>query len=118
MLRLLYRAINKLREETDKGSESHGIATGEDFSAIDINDVAQYLECIETNAHGQDNTERGEVRPKAQSVQEPGKIVGKETVILEPTQNAHAQHHCGDADRSFKPWLPTCHLQQATTSKS
>ena len=118
VLCLFYRACHQLRKEADKGGEGHGIATGGDAVAIHVNDVAQNLEGIETDTHGQDDAERGEVGPQTESTQETSQIFGKESVILEPTEHTDAHHHRGNAHSPLAMRLPTRPAHQATARES
>jgi len=46
---------NELREETDEGEEGEQVARGTNLPAVDIDGVAQRLEGVEADAHGQDH---------------------------------------------------------------
>jgi len=77
----LDRACHQLREEAHEGEELHDVAGGLQLLPVDIDAVAQRLECVETDADRQYKMQQQivAIALKKQS----GKRVGEEIVVFE-----------------------------------
>jgi hypothetical protein len=77
-----------LREEADEGKEGDGIFSGFQLSAVAVDGVAEGLEGIEADAHGQNNIEgadRGFGTQQGKGIDE---ILGEEVIVFEEAEEA------------------------------
>ena len=84
----LDRAGDQLREEGDKQRIFEEIALGADLAPVDVHGVAQRLEGIKRDAHGQQHIHRRRLIDDMQMCQQRVDVVQQEIGIFEIAQNA------------------------------
>jgi hypothetical protein len=91
----LYGPGHQLREEAHECSEGHEILGGLQLPAIDIDAVAQGLEGVETDAHGQQYLQCRDLQGHAQQGEGRDEVVDEKVEILEETEQSEVDHHAG-----------------------
>ena len=87
---------NELREEAYEGEEGEQVARGTYLSAVDIDGVAQRLEGVEADAHGQDHLQGAGRQLPAEEREGIDEAVDEEVVVLEGAQYGQVE---GDVER-------------------
>ena len=108
-------ASDQLREETDVSKEREEIPTGCNATLIDINGIAQGLECVETDSNGQENPQRGPMKVQSEAFQQDLQIVNKEIVVFEESKDGQVDQYIGDRDCSLLGSFSFQSLNQPTT---
>ncbi len=96
----LYWARHELREEADVQCEVHRAEARSEPPLVHIDAVAQRLKCVETDADGQGQAQRGSVGMHAETRHEPRGVEGEEAVVLEQAQRAKAHGRTRGADQT------------------
>lgn len=84
-------AGHQLREETDVGEKCRDVAARLDVPAVHVDAVAQGLERIETDAHRQQDVERGPVGLETDAAEQQGQIFRKKVVVFEDAEDREVQ---------------------------
>ena len=100
---------HQLGEEADVGKERHHVACGFHGSSIHVDAVAQGLEGVERDAHGQYQVQQQVVGIPAQKCV--GKRLGKEIIVFEQPHDKQVNHNIGPEEelglKSAVPFLET-----------
>ena len=89
-----------MRKERDKSRELNEVAGGADLAAIDVDDVAHRLECIERDADRQHDLEMPHRYRYARIRQQGVQAVREEIEVLEEAEHAQVEHHAQRENRS------------------
>ena len=79
---------NQLREKADKGEKCHGIFGGLQPAPVDVDGVAQGLERVKTNPHGQDDIQVERMYPVAPMKKQIGQLLREKPKIFEEEEHA------------------------------
>ena len=94
----LNRACHQLWEETDESEERQNVASGLNLLSININGIAQSLECIETDAHWKHKIQNRPIGCNAETIHHFLKTVGKEVIVLKSPKDAKIQYDVTDSN--------------------
>ena len=103
------RPSHQLREKGHEQREIQKVAAGLQITAIDVDRVAEGLEGIEGNPHGQDDAQHDRIRRKTNGIRKGNKAVDEEAQVFEDAkqpevgQQRNAQQQLAPAGVVFRP---------------
>lgn len=94
----LYGSGHELREEGDKEGVGGEVALGAGVAPVDVDEVAQGLEDVERDAHGQQHLQFGHVHTDAQPRHQRDNVLGGEVEVLEEEEDEQVDDDGRDED--------------------